>query len=518
MVSDNSSKEDGGSLPALPQGWFRVNLGEFAFVTKLAGFEFTKFFQYLDNGDVRVIRALNIGFGNFKDNNFKFINKSVSDSLPRSQLGGGELLITYVGTLGSVAILPKDHNQYHLGPNVGKIVVDETIVVPKYCLYYLLSGAGNTSINDASKAVAQSSLSMSEIRKFPTPLAPLNEQHRIVNKIEELFTQLDAGVASLKKVQAQLKRYRQAVLKAAFEGRLTQEWRNEQKDLIPVQETLEQITIERQKLANINGKKIQPPLPISKEESAQLPDTPKGWHWVRLNELSGFITDGKHGDCRDETDSGYFFLSAKDIKNGKLHYENARQINKDDFLEVYNRTTLEAGDVVITNSGTIGRIAVIENNPLVTHTSFQKSVAIIKPIRNFFNSEYLSFYLLAVVQEIVKKSKGTAQKNLLIRDLKDFLIAVPTLEEQNAIVSEIERYFSQIDHLELTITTSLRQAETLRQSILNRAFEGKLVTQDPNDEPASILLERIKAKKAETSTNLNKGKSVKKPIESRIKS
>ena len=109
---------------------------------------------------------------------------------------------------------------------------------------------------------------------------------------------------------------------------------------------------------------------------------------------------------------------------------------------------------------------------------------------------------------IEKKSKGTAQKNLLIRDIKDIIIAFPPLEVQIAIVAEIERHFSQIDHLEQIITTSLHQANTLRQSILKRAFEGKLVPQDLNDEPASILLERIKAEKSRYAAESKKGNTL----------
>ena len=363
-------------------------------------------------------------------------------------------------------------------------------------------------ISSVSSGIGINNLRRGHIESIDLPLPPLLEQHRIVTKIEELFTQLDAGVASLKKVQAQLKRYREAVLKAAFEGRLTQEWRKNKNTSMPVQKLIEQILSERKKIIEKSGKNIKPILPINDEESSQLSKLPKEWTWVRLDALSSMITDGKHGDCQDEDNSGFFFLSAKDVKNGKLHYDEARQVKKEDFLEVYNRTSLEPEDVVITNSGTIGRVAVIENIPLTQHTCFQKSVAIIKPVKNFFDSRYLSYYLMDSVHSLEKKSKGTAQKNLLIRDIKDFLVAFPPPAEQQAIIEEIERHLSQIDHLEKIISDGLRQAETLRQSILKQAFEGRLVPQDPNDEPVSVLLERIKAEKACHVAGTKKGKTL----------
>src|SRR4051812_21159799 len=103
------------------------------------------------------------------------------------------------------------------------------------------------------------------------------------------------------------------------------------------------------------------------------------WKEYKLGDVCSLITDGKHGDCRNEENSGYFFISAKDVKDGKIYYENARQITKADFEETHRRTNLAADDVVITNSGTIGRMAIVKDTPETRRTTFQKSVAILKP-------------------------------------------------------------------------------------------------------------------------------------------
>ncbi len=121
---------------------------------------------------------------------------------------------------------------------------------------------------------------------------------------------------------------------------------------------------------------------------------------------------------------------------------------------------------------------------------------------------YLYFFLKSQTKRLRQINQGAAQPNLNTDIVRNIVVPFPPLEEQKEVICEIERYFSQIDHLENTITTSLRQAESLRQSILKRAFEGKLVPQGPNDEPASILLERIKAEKARHAAETKNGKTL----------
>ena len=139
-----------------------------------------------------------------------------------------------------------------------------------------------------------------------------------------------------------------------------------------------------------------------------------------LAKLALNITDGKHGDCRNEEGSGYYFISCKDITDGNIHYENARQITKNDFLDSHKRTLLEPNDILITNSGTIGRMAFVKDNPLTYRTTFQKSVAIVKPDENKISSQYLYYLLQYCVGDFVNQSNGAAQKNLLLSTMRAF--------------------------------------------------------------------------------------------------
>jgi len=260
-------------------------------------------------------------------------------------------------------------------------------------------------------------------------------------------------------------------------------------------------------------KKMKELPPLTEEELKKTPELPEGWGRDKLNNLTFFITDGKHGDCQNGENSGFYFISAKDIYDSKINYQNARQITKSDFLEVHKRTDLKLNDVLITNSGTIGRVAIAANNENTEKTTFQKSVAIIKKYDNLINSKYLAYHLQNDVESIKLVSKGTAQKNLLLRDIRELVISIIPIQEQNQIVYEIETRFSICDKMEETIAESLKKAEALRQSILKKAFEGKLLSEKELEEarnaldwePAEKLLERIKAEKTNIKTK-NKGK------------
>ena len=153
------------------------------------------------------------------------------------------------------------------------------------------------------------------------------------------------------------------------------------------------------------------------------------WRAEKLEDICAQITDGKHGDCQDERNSGFYFLSCKDVSNGKLNYEGARQITKADFLDTHRRTKFEPSDVLITNSGTIGRMALAPNNELTHRTTFQKSVAILKPTASHVAPNFLYYALQSDIHRLIEFAGGTAQKNLLLRDLRGFEIRVPPLIE-----------------------------------------------------------------------------------------
>ena len=165
-----------------------------------------------------------------------------------------------------------------------------------------------------------------------------------------------------------------------------------------------------------------------------------GWQATTLGEVCSLITDGKHGDCTNEENSGYYFISAKDIRDGIINYENARQITESDFAETHRRTDLQLGDLLVTNSGTIGRLAIAHDNERTLKTTFQKSVAILKPKPCEISSRFLYYYITANMKAFIHPAAGAAQKNLLLRDIRAFRIYKPSLHEQDNISRTLSNY------------------------------------------------------------------------------
>lgn len=343
-------------------------------------------------------------------------------------------------------------------------------------------------------------LKFNDYLEIDIPLPPLKEQHRIVAKIEELFSELDNGIASLKAAQQQLKTYRQALLKHAFEGKLTAEWRAQNQDKLESAEALlKRIQQERaqryqQQLKDweASGKQGSKPKapkalpPLTAEELAELPELPKGWGWVRLDEISEKITDGDH-QAPPQTTEGVPFITISDIKNQRIDFSDTRYVSQSYFDGLSDMRKPVKDDILYTVTGSFGIACLIDFNQ---EFCFQRHIGLIRSWKEI--SKKFLFYLLSsrhVYNQAAAVATGTAQKTVPLGGLRLFKIPLMSYEEQQQIANELEVRLSEADQLEQTITTSLQQAETLRQSILKKAFSGQLVPQNPNDEPASMLLE-----------------------------
>ncbi len=200
---------------------------------------------------------------------------------------------------------------------------------------------------------------------------------------------------------------------------------------------------------------------------------PEGWERVALSKICLKITDGKHGDCKNEENSGFYFISSKDIKDEFINYENARQITEDDFIDSNKRTTLEPFDILLTNSGTIGRMALAPENEIVFKTTFQKSVAILKPNRDEINPFFLYYSLSHLKENLINISSGSAQKNLLLKDLRDFKIVRPSNPNDITVIEfgeSIRKIFRQKTLL-YNQTQKLREA---RNILLPKLMNGTI--------------------------------------------
>jgi type I restriction enzyme, S subunit len=199
----------------------------------------------------------------------------------------------------------------------------------------------------------------------------------------------------------------------------------------------------------------------------------ESWKPEKLVDLCDHITDGKHGDCQDEPDSGFYFLSCKDVANGKLNYEGARQITEADFLDTHRRTKFAPTDVLITNSGTIGRMAIAPDNELTHRTTFQKSVAILKPIPSRIEPRFLYYAIQGDIRRLIEFAGGTAQKNLLLRDLRAFEVSVPPLAVQRRIAGILSAYDELMENSQRRIRILEMMARALyREWFVHFRFPG----------------------------------------------
>lgn len=380
-----------------------------------------------------------------------------------------------------------------------KGLVPNGAVLPDYLQAALRSYAQSILANCSKAGTTVSSIEFPRLLEFQVPLAPLNEQRRIVAKIEELTNRSRRAREALDAVPALLDRFRQSVLAAAFRGDLTAEWRVKNPDVEPASVLLERIRQERRRKweDDLRAKGKDPAKAVySEPESVArdgLPDLPDGWCWVSAEQCTSLITDGEHITPK-RADTGVLLLSARNVRDGHLNFDQVDYVPEDIFQGLCRRLKVTAGDVLMSCSGTVGRSCVA---PPGLEFALVRSVAVLRPVLDM--SEFLSLAIRSPLlqNQIDGKKTQTAQSNIFQGRIKKLVFPLPPLEEQRQIVAVVSRQLSAAKSQITCIDTCTQALDQLDHSILTKAFRGELVPQDPNDEPASVLLERIRGERAE---------------------
>jgi type I restriction enzyme S subunit len=468
--------------PPLPSGWLWTKLDEV--VERISNGITQK--QTKNREGMPVTRIETISEGVIDLTRVGYLKDLPHEIAEKYRLSLGDILFSHINSdmhLGKTAIFDIEGCTLLHGMNLLLIRPNKQIIVPDFQNYlfnhYRSSGV---FISIAQHAVNQSSINQTKMKGLLIPLAPFGEQVRIVAKLEELFARLDAGVEGLRKVKTQLKRYRQAVLKYAFEGKLTEEWRKTHKDHAePAQKLLEQIKNERRKDPKY---KEQSPIDMS-----ELPEVPENWMWTRIGDLFDVGSGGTPSRRKPE----YWKGNIPWVSSGEVAFceiKSTKECITKEGLENSSAKFYPAGTVLMALYGegkTRGQAAIMR----ITGTTNQ-AVACIVCANSPIPSEYVYWWLFYRYYETRRIREGANQPNMYLHHVRKMAIPVAPLSEQKEIIQKIEESLSVADEIDRTADSSLSQAERLRRCILKTAFEGGLVSQDPSDEPAETLLERIK--------------------------
>lgn len=324
-------------------------------------------------------------------------------------------------------------------------------------------------LGQLDKSTAVPGLSRDDYNAVEVAVASLTEQKLIVAEIEKQFSRLDEAIAGLKRIKANLKRYKAAVLKAAVEGKLTHEWRKTHPKIETGSELLKRILAERKKKweeKNPDKKYKEPVAP----DTSKLPDLPERWVRTTMAQVCSQIVDCPHSTPKFIT-TGYPCIDTTNIKPGRIINDALRYVSKETLVERNRRLVPEKGDVVFAREGTVGTAVSIPDS--ITPCLGQR-VMMMRPSTGL-SSHFLQWTLNSelIRQQYQPKILGTTAPHVNVGDVVQFVMPLPSVVEQDRIVNEIDRCFSFADEIELSIDINLKRAEHLRQSILKKAFSGK---------------------------------------------
>lgn len=434
----------------LPEGWIWTTIGEIGIVTS-GGTPSTRNPEFW-GGDIAWITPADLS--NYKDvyidKGTRSITKVGLEYSSAKLLPKGSILFSSRAPIGYVVIAKNE-----MATNQGfKNIILTKSLLSEYVYYYL------KTIKPLAEKMASGTtfleLSAAKFIQIPFPLPPLPEQYRIVSKIEELFSELDHAEEGLIKAQKQLEVYRQALLKSAFEGKLTEKWREE------------------------NHFKI---IEIDDFINKQLP---KGWIWNNFGNIAK-ITMGQSplGDTYNNIGEGIPLI------NGPVEFNKSpfSKTKKEKWTTQPIRTCKEGDLLICVRGSTTGR-----QNIAGFDASIGRGVAAIH-VPEKITINYLAYFTHFSERQIYEMGTGSTFPSISKEQISNFLIPICIVKEQDQIVQELEMRFTLIENFENSIEDGLLKIRLFRHSILRKAYEGKLVPQSKNDEPATTLLKLISLEK-----------------------
>ena len=512
----------------LPTGWAQVELNDICHI-EMGQSPSSQFYNNNNEGYPLVGGASDFGSQTPESKKHTTDYKKLSSE--------GDILICIRATIGDLNWSDKT---YCLGRGVAGLKAFKNIV-PKYIWYSLINAMPYFSANTTGTTFPQ--VSSITLKKTPLLLPPLNEQNRIVDKIETLFSEVDAGIENLTLAKRQLEQYRQSLLKHAFEGKLTAKWREDYaekhgKSLPNADELLEQIQAARQNYYDQQiadweqavkdweeqgkeGSKPRKPNALKKLESIadlneiNLPKLPSSWLWERLGLMTLSVEYGT--STKSEKQGLVPVLRMGNMQNGIIDWDDLVFTSDTDEIEKY---ALKKGDVLFNRTNSpelVGKTSIILSD---TKAIFAGYLIRVNQLDSIVYSKYLNYFLgshIAKQYGNFVKTDGVNQSNINGQKLMNYPFPYCSLDEQVLIVAELDKKIGTADKFKEEIESTIKKLVNLKTSILHKAFQGKLVPQDPNDPPASELLAQIKAEREAKALAEKQAKQDKATSKSKVK-
>ena len=473
----------------LPKGWKIERLGDVLQIQNGYAFKSIEFIkENPENIHIPLIRQSQL-VGNIVDvSNCVFLNRKYLIDKQNYIVNKGDILIGMSGSIGKVSFYEEDYPAL-LNQRVGKLNLYDNDTFQKDFFAYLLISL-ESSIIQIAKGMGVQNISSKDIEQLKIPIPPLETQQAIVNKIESLFDEIDEGVGRLKTAARQIQQYRQSLLKNAFNGELTKEWRSKHADTLPSEnELLAQIQTAReqhhaQQLADWqtavsqweqNGKEgKKPSKPKAPTQAVKfeenVTDLPSGWGTAKLESLASEYVLGKMLDKNKNKGKERPYLGNINVRWGYFEFSNAKTMKiEDDEIERYS---VKYGDLIICEGGEPGRCAVWKHE---AEMFIQKALHRVR-FPSYYSADFAFYYLSYAVKLplVTDLLTGTTIKHLTGTALKNIPFPVCSINEQTQIVAILESKLTACDQLADELAKQLKQAELLKQAVLKAAFQGEL--------------------------------------------
>ena len=490
----------------IPDNWVWTRLGEIGDYKKGPfGSSLTKS-MFVEKGvdTVKVYEQKNAIQKDAKIGNYYITKDYFLEAMTGFEVKSNDIIVSCAGTIGETYILPNNSEKGIINQALMKISLKDSIEKSYYLQYfdYFLKEESK----EKSKGTAMKNIPPFKVfKEFPFPLPPLNEQKRIVEKLDFLFEKTKKAKEIIEEIKVDIENRKISILDRAFKGVLTSKWRNENK-VSDVKELLKSINDEKIKKweeeclqAEKEGKKkpkkliireIEDMIVPTEEQPYKLPDS---WVWIRLEDISEKISKGTTPRGEDGyTEKGVNFLRVENIdNNNSINLSKVKYISEETHNSFLKRSILKEKDILISIAGTLGRTAIVKKEDLPANIN--QAISFVRLIdNNKVLENFIVFYLNSptIKDSLLSQVKVTAIPNLTLEIISDIKLPLPTLEEQKEIVRILNEVFENENKVKELLELEER-IDILEKSILNKAFKGELGTQNSSDESAIELLKEI---------------------------